>query len=371
MNTLRLPENLARLRKEKKITQEELADFIGVTKASVSKWENGQSMPDILLLPQLAAYFDVTLDKLFGYEPQLSKAQIQKIYLDFAAAFASRPFGEVLQEVRGAVRQYYACYPLLLQLCVLYLNHFFMAQDAEEMQALLRETGALCGHILESCKSVDILGDAASLKAIIDLQLGNIDAVIETLEPMLDPSRLSRQDDATLIQAYRMAGKTEQAADHAQISMFLHLLSFVSASIQYLAVSESDRKRCEETIRRIDSVAQAYRLEQLHPNVMAQFHYQAALLMTAFGEHEQALERLDAYAKTVRGLLGVDRLLLHGDDYFHRLDSWFETLALGANPPRDKTLVRQSVLQSLSHPAFEPLRGTLEFQTIQKVLEKE
>ena len=60
MNALNLAENIIRLRHDKKITQEQLANFVGVTKASVSKWETKQSMPDILLLPQLAAFFDVT-----------------------------------------------------------------------------------------------------------------------------------------------------------------------------------------------------------------------------------------------------------------------------------------------------------------------
>ena len=50
MSMLKLSDNLAMLRHKKKKTQEEIADFIGVTKASVSKWENGQSMPDITLL---------------------------------------------------------------------------------------------------------------------------------------------------------------------------------------------------------------------------------------------------------------------------------------------------------------------------------
>ena len=73
MHTLDISENIYRLRHERKITQEQLAAFIGVTKASVSKWETGQSTPDIILLPQLAAYFDVSVDALIGYRPQLSK----------------------------------------------------------------------------------------------------------------------------------------------------------------------------------------------------------------------------------------------------------------------------------------------------------
>ena len=74
MNFLNISGNLIRLRHEKKVTQEQVADFIGVTKASVSKWETGQSTPDIMLLPQLAAYFDVSVDALLGYEPQLIKS---------------------------------------------------------------------------------------------------------------------------------------------------------------------------------------------------------------------------------------------------------------------------------------------------------
>ena len=97
MNTLQFADNLTRLRREKKVTQEELADFIGVTKASVSKWETRQSLPDIFILPQLASFFNVTVDELLGYSPQLSKEQIQKQYYRLAGEFASRPFEDVIK----------------------------------------------------------------------------------------------------------------------------------------------------------------------------------------------------------------------------------------------------------------------------------
>ena len=83
MNILNFSENIIKLRHKKGITQEELADFVGVTKASVSKWETKQSLPDIMLLPRLAAYFDVTVDELLGYEPNLSREQIQKISVSY------------------------------------------------------------------------------------------------------------------------------------------------------------------------------------------------------------------------------------------------------------------------------------------------
>jgi len=57
--------NIAALRKEKGITQEALAEFVGVTGQAVSKWESGGS-PDTPLLPVIAEYFGVSIDRLFG-----------------------------------------------------------------------------------------------------------------------------------------------------------------------------------------------------------------------------------------------------------------------------------------------------------------
>lgn len=54
------------LRKSKNVTQDELAAELGVTAAAVSKWENGYTLPDILMLCALADYFQVTTDELLG-----------------------------------------------------------------------------------------------------------------------------------------------------------------------------------------------------------------------------------------------------------------------------------------------------------------
>ncbi|WP_312648674.1 helix-turn-helix domain-containing protein [Aminipila sp.] len=59
MKEINIARKLIEKRKEKAITQEELAAYVGVSKASVSKWETEQSYPDITFLPQLAAYFNI------------------------------------------------------------------------------------------------------------------------------------------------------------------------------------------------------------------------------------------------------------------------------------------------------------------------
>lgn len=57
MKELNIGTVLGERRREKGVTQEEVAAFVGVSKASVSKWENGQSYPDITVLPVLASFF--------------------------------------------------------------------------------------------------------------------------------------------------------------------------------------------------------------------------------------------------------------------------------------------------------------------------
>lgn len=64
--TLKISENIKKLRESANITQSELAEALAVTPQSVSRWENGQAYPDIEKLPQLAAFFGVTIDELMG-----------------------------------------------------------------------------------------------------------------------------------------------------------------------------------------------------------------------------------------------------------------------------------------------------------------
>ena len=59
-----MKDTLRALRRQKKVTQEELANHLGITAQSVGKWERGEGFPDITLLPRIAFYFDITVDEL-------------------------------------------------------------------------------------------------------------------------------------------------------------------------------------------------------------------------------------------------------------------------------------------------------------------
>lgn len=91
MTTIKINEQIAFLRKQKGLTQEELANALGVTNQAVSKWESAQCCPDIQLLPDLAKLFDVSVDELLGYTPV---STTEDIVLAIRKRIESLPRGE-------------------------------------------------------------------------------------------------------------------------------------------------------------------------------------------------------------------------------------------------------------------------------------
>lgn len=161
-----------------------------------------------------------------------------------------------------------------------------------------------------------------------------------------------------------MAGEHEKARGYIQAREWLDILNLVSDAAISLALYQDDIERCKKTVCRIRNVMEAYLLEKLHPNLAAQFHYQAAVMYAAVGEEEEALKALFLFEKCVDGLLRVEKVVLHGDEYFDRLDAWIEALPLGEMAPRSRKFVFQNLQEAFSHPAFEALKENADFQKI-------
>lgn len=73
-----LGENLKELRRKRNLTQEKLAEFLGVSFQAVSKWERGDTYPDIALLPEIASFFKVSVDELLGVNRAENEREILK-----------------------------------------------------------------------------------------------------------------------------------------------------------------------------------------------------------------------------------------------------------------------------------------------------
>lgn len=92
------------LRKNKKITQEQLAEILNVSSQAVSKWENGLSTPDIELLPVIARYFGITMDEFFNY--RLDALNYKERFIRFMIDNGMLRFGEFTLH-SGRISPYY------------------------------------------------------------------------------------------------------------------------------------------------------------------------------------------------------------------------------------------------------------------------
>ena len=66
------------LRKQKNISQEVFANYLGVSFQAVSKWENGTTMPDVTMFPAIASFFGVSTDELFDFVLEVASGKETK-----------------------------------------------------------------------------------------------------------------------------------------------------------------------------------------------------------------------------------------------------------------------------------------------------
>ena len=109
--------NLKRLRKEKGITQEELAGFIGVSFQAVSKWERGEGYPDItILLRLLPTFFSVTLDELVGMEELRDQKRLDTVMKTVQVNYSRGRIAENVELIREELKAFPENYRLLSEL---------------------------------------------------------------------------------------------------------------------------------------------------------------------------------------------------------------------------------------------------------------
>lgn len=344
--------NIARIltakRKEKGITQDELAGYIGVSKASVSKWETAQSYPDITFLPQLAAFFNISIDDLLGYEPQMTKEDITKLYHRLAEEFASAPFDEVLAAIDETVRKYYSCFPLLYQLGVLLVNHHMLADSADHSQEILTGAKKLFERVKKESDDVELAKQALHMEALCLLALHQPQDMLA----LLDGSDAGFSSTEILFaSAYQMLGRMEEAASALQGGIYKQILSAVDLLCQYLTLSMEDMPRFDSICQRATTIIDTFGLRSLHPGITLKFFLSAACGYAAGGRKEQALEALREYVDLATG--SIYPLILHGDDFFDRLEGWLS--AIDTFPPRNEATIKKGFVDAVDMPAFSVL----------------
>lgn len=366
MKELNISKCIIQKRKEKGITQEQLADYIGVSKASVSKWESSQSYPDILLLPEIATYFNITVDELIGYSPQLTKQDIKKIYVKFCKDFATKPFSEVMYEYEHITKEYYSCFPFLLSMVQLLINHYVLSDTEENKKKLLQKCIFLCQRIKEESFVVDEIRQANTLEAIAEMFCSNFTRVIDLLDNTTVPYS---GEDELLVQAYMSVGDAKNAAKTCQVNIYQKIISILSLLTINASMHMSEPVMFETIYQQEKQIIKLFDLKDSVFNAVTGIHLVAAQGYIMQQENEKALNALEEFVDTVCSY--TYPLKIRGNSYFDNIDEWIEeNIPQGSNTPRDENAVKKSFVEVLYNPIFESIKGDEKYKLLISCLEQ-
>ncbi len=147
--TIYFGENLKKLRKEKDMTQEALADFLGISFQAVSKWERGETYPDITMLPTLAAFFGVSVDVLLGVSTAKREEEIKEL-LEFYNQMHLKDSPLTFERFRKAAHEYPEDFRIVIRYMELLMGQKG-AYDCPGYEKASEELMTLYGRINTCC----------------------------------------------------------------------------------------------------------------------------------------------------------------------------------------------------------------------------
>ncbi len=146
-------DTVRQLRKDRHLTQEDLANFLGVAFQSVSKWERNETYPDITTLPRIAAFFGVTTDHLLGADSRDAEAKIQNYIAEYYRLWECGQLRPLCKILKRAIYEHPGDYRLIVR----YFNALVTdAMRSNEPLTVRNEAQALYSSIQKHCTTDSI-----------------------------------------------------------------------------------------------------------------------------------------------------------------------------------------------------------------------
>ncbi|GAA0773102.1 helix-turn-helix domain-containing protein [Clostridium subterminale] len=351
MNRLNVGETILRLRKEKKITQEQLASMIGISAGAVSKWETGNSTPDISLLAPLARALDTSLDILLSFQQELSELEVINIKKELVEMFLHQ--GYMAGELR--CKEYEKEYPnsVYLKLIIAELVQMYSMMSGNVSEECIKSRMEYCLALLyqvtESKVSKYI---SAALFSIANIQMtlenyGESEkAIKELLNSFIDPMVLY----SSLLQRQ---GKNREAENMCK-GMLIQYLTQSNAMISILASISKREHNYEKATLYLDVLNQ---VENIFKIGMGSGAYNYCRLYIEIGDKELASKWFNNYVKEILST-----------EYDYSNNPYFENLKLEVNVEGQK-IIRKKLFQSLiDEEDLKVLSGSLEYEDAIKAL---
>ena len=227
------------LRKQRGITQEQLAESIGISFQAVSKWENNIALPDITLVPVLASYFGVSMDELFDFNLKEIEHAV-RIITEKAYQYRESNPAESRRILVEGLKKYPENDILLNNL--LYVLDYSVKPD---------ETIAIASKLIEKTNQNDVKYDALRFLAYAYKAKGDLESAEAAIEqiPEIYFTKLTEK-------AYLLSGKAKfEAAEKQKWISFENLLQMMWKLAEYYEENGKIDKAIAETKKALNLIS--------------------------------------------------------------------------------------------------------------------
>lgn len=210
--------NIYMLRKEKKITQAQLAEKLGVSEQAISKWENDQCAPDVSLFPIIADYFGVSIDRLFGYHMNSYAEEVKAI---IKAADDSMDTYKEIEIINEGLKRYPNSPDLKIYLAFSLSMVNRISENESERNEAIQKAIQLCMEVVDSCGDNKLVDRALNMLSRIYNEIGNYKKAEECINKISADSYDSRiAGKIRMLQGERCFAEQEQFAEDSLWKLF-------------------------------------------------------------------------------------------------------------------------------------------------------
>lgn len=181
--------NIYTLRKERKITQSQLAEKLGVSEQAVSKWENDLCAPDVSLFPAIADFFGVSIDRLFGYHLNSYADEVKAI---IRSADDSMDTYKEIEIISEGLKKYPNSPDLKIYLAFSLSMLNRISDDENERKEAIKKAIRLCTEVVDTCGDIKQVDNALNMLSRIYNETENYEKAKECIAKISADSFNSR-----------------------------------------------------------------------------------------------------------------------------------------------------------------------------------
>ena len=256
---MNISSNIKRLRREADLTQEQLADVLGVSFQSVSKWERNDGMPDITLLPSIARFFNTTVDELLNMDEERQKQESKKLEEKlWEIAFSeNHSYFEELALLREHVKKYPLDWERQIQLSWYIFSYEHPGEPEDTARIKRMESIEILQRVVDYCGDMNLKAKATDFLvcALSSFKLDNDPGTEKKIKKLIDSlptARYSREMIA--LQANKKDKKSAFNAAKAHIDVLTEVFILME-----IYGSAEDKVRINETKAALANLMDLYK----------------------------------------------------------------------------------------------------------------